>query len=124
MMDSRWQDKHKGGTMMDSRMLAVKMIEWGDAQTKANALAAEIEAAVLEAGKTQTVGNVRASYSNGRKTYGYQEAAEALGMHQEVLTAYTKTVVSVDWRKAWQDYGEGDPPVISESPPSVTVKLI
>ena len=109
---------------MDSKTLTMKMLEWGELTEKANDLAAEIEAAVLEEGKTQTVGNVRASYSNGRKTYGYQEAAEALGMHQEVLTAYTKTVVSVDWRKAWQDYGEGDPPVISESPPSVTVKLI
>jgi len=44
---------------MDSNELARKMLAWGELQEQAAELEAEIKEAVLEIGKTQTVGNVR-----------------------------------------------------------------
>ena len=46
---------------MNSSELAQKMLEWEQTQVKADALALEIREAVLSLGKTQTVGNVRAT---------------------------------------------------------------
>jgi len=51
------------------------MLEWEDLVKKAQALEAEILAEVMKMEKTQTVGNVRASYSKGRGSYDYQSAA-------------------------------------------------
>ena len=64
---------------MDPSTLAVKMLEWETTQRAADALRAEIEAAVLEVGKTQTVGNVRATYSAGRRTFDYRATIDAAG---------------------------------------------
>jgi len=50
------------------------MLEWEEIQRKADELKAYIEAEVLAIGKTQTVGNVRATYSAGRKSYDYEIA--------------------------------------------------
>lgn len=61
---------------MNATELATRMLEWETTQRAADALRAEIEAAVLEVGKTQTVGNVRATYSAGRRTFDYRAAVE------------------------------------------------
>jgi len=60
---------------MNNSELAAKMLQWEEMQKAADELKSEIEAAVLEIGKTQNVGNVRASYSKGRKSVNYQKAA-------------------------------------------------
>ena len=65
--------------MVDVTELAHKMLEWQEAQARADLLKMDIEAAVLQIGKTQTVGNVRATYSAGRKSYDYTEAWCAYG---------------------------------------------
>lgn len=56
---------------MDANELAKKMIEWGEKKAALDVLTAEIESEVLKIGKTQTVGNVRATYSGGRETKDY-----------------------------------------------------
>ena len=68
---------------MDNSQLAALMLEWEAAQRKADELAAKIRAAVLTIGKTQVVGNVRATFSAGRRTFDYRaavDAAEAAGL--------------------------------------------
>lgn len=59
---------------MNATELATKMLEWETTQRVADALRAEIEEAVKEIGKTQTVGNVRATFSAGRRTFDYGAA--------------------------------------------------
>lgn len=61
---------------MNASELASAMLAWENAQRLADALRIEIEAAVLEIGKTQTVGNVRATYSAGRRTFDYEAAVK------------------------------------------------
>ncbi len=107
---------------MDAKQLAIKMLEYSDAQAAADELRAEIEAAVLELQKSQTVGNVKATYYKGRKSYRYAEAWEQDGEASGVdLELFTK--VSYDYRGACKEAGIEDVP-FSQSDPSVSVKLI
>ena len=57
---------------MDMSYLAEKMLEWEKLQRRADELKAMIIDTVLHIEKTQTVGNVRASYNKGRKKYDYE----------------------------------------------------
>lgn len=110
---------------MNASELAGKMLEWEKAQTYADTLRAEIEAAVLEVGKTQRVGNVVASYSGGRTTYDYRAAAYTHPMLHDIPTgAFTKVTTTIDWRGIC-DHLKIDKAVIpfTKSEPSVTVKL-
>lgn len=59
---------------MDNSQLAATMLEWEATQRKADALAETIKGAVLTIGKTQVVGNVRATFSAGRRTFDYEAA--------------------------------------------------
>ena len=54
---------------MNASELANKMLAWECLKMDLDRLGADIEKAVLEIGKTQTVGNVCAPYSAGRKKY-------------------------------------------------------
>ena len=112
---------------MDMSELATKMLEWEKLMCAADTLAAEIEAAVLEIGKTQTAGNVRASYSGGRKSYDYQAAADGHKMVSEaticLFTCIVPQTYRVDWRGICQHVGIEDIP-FTQSAPSVTVKLL
>jgi hypothetical protein len=105
---------------MNASELAQKMLAWEDARKSLDALEDEIKAAVLAIGKTQTVGNVTASYTNGRRTFDYETPAKIAPA--EVVAAYTKTVVTTDWRAICKDIG-AEPLVVAEGTPSVTVKL-
>ena len=137
---------------MDNSQLAALMLEWEATQRQADGLAEQIKVAVLTIGKTQVVGNVRATYSAGRRTFDYRaavDAADAAGLLEpgslapweservdwfEVvqgalqdgildsgyLTPYTETVV--DYAAAVKDMGL-EAPVVSQSEPSVTLKL-
>jgi len=77
---------------------------------------------VLALGKTQTVGNVRASYSGGRKTYDYQAVAEDHPMVSEA-TVRLFTEPKVDWRGICKHAGIDEVP-FTKSAPRVTVKLL
>ena len=104
---------------MDMSQLAQKMLDWGKAQEELHILELEIQEAVLEIGKTQTVGNVRATYSAGRETKDYEAVHDQIPF--DVIEKYSK--VEVAWAKACDEVGIVAP-VKSKSAPSVTVKLI
>jgi hypothetical protein len=108
---------------MNESELAGLMLEWERVQAVADALKAEIEAAVLAIGKTVKAGNVAASYSAGRKSYDYRAP---LAEYDEVaLLPWTEEVpatVKIDYRAACKGLGIEDVP-FKQSPPSVTVKV-
>jgi len=104
---------------MDASELATTMLEWEKARRHLDELTAIIQAATLEIGKTQTVGNVRATYSAGRKTYDYLGAASNVPC--ELWEPYAKK--SYDWKAICEAANITDIP-FKESEPSVTVKLL
>lgn len=105
---------------MEPNELARKMLEWQDAQAHADLLKMEIEAAVLELGKTQTVGSVRATYSAGRKSYDY-EAAWRNEYDHAPHSIYQRT--TYDYKSACVDAGIQDVP-FTQGAPSVSLKVI
>jgi len=109
---------------MDATELAKTMLEWQEAQAKADLLKMDIEAAVLELGKTQTVGNVRASYSAGRKSYDYEAAWETYGDKSGVpIEDFAK--VTYDYRSACKAAMiEGDDIPFTQGAPSVSLKIV
>jgi hypothetical protein len=109
----------KGKENMNPTELAHAMLEWETTQRKADELAETIKAAVLEVGKTQTVGNVRASYSAGRKSYNYREAWD---IEFDELPEEQFMVVSYDYNAACKDAGIEVP--FTQSDPSVSIKLL
>ena len=119
---------------MNATELATRMLEWETTQRAADALRTEIEAAVLALGKTQTVGNVRATFSAGRKVYDYEAAVTAFAdnaaNNDDAATFNRIQTVSRMNSKTVYDYKAIaaelaiDAPVKSQSEPSVTVKLL
>ena len=112
---------------MDSTQLAEAMLKYGKLMDEAAALETQIKAAVLEVGKTQTVGNVRATFSNPRKTYQSWEDAvmdnEPDGFVPEDYLVYAEP--QMDWQKAGKDFGiERESWIAEDAKPSVSVKLI
>lgn len=137
---------------MDNSQIAALMLEWEATQRKADELAAQIKAAVLAISKTQVVGNVRATFSAGRRTFDYRaavEAAEAAGQLEPGSLAPWESE-KVDWFEVVQgaiqdgildsgyltpytetviDYAAAakalglEAPVSSQAEPSVTLKL-
>jgi len=105
--------------MTDMRVLAEKMLKWEDCKRELDVLEGEIKEIVMEIGKTQTIGNVRATFSQGRVTYDYEGAG--LDASDTVILANSKTVV--DWRKVCQDENI-EPPILKKTDPSVSVKLL
>ena len=104
---------------MNTNELAQKMLDWGKAKLDLDALEMEISEAVLELEKTQTVGNVRASYSAGRETKDYDAVHDQIPL--DIIEKYSR--VETAWAKACEEAGVVAP-VKSKSLPSVTVKLI
>ena len=91
---------------MNETELAMKMLQYGELRSTLDALEAQIKTAVLERGKTQTVGNVRASYSTGRKTYDYEatiNAAESAGRLEPGCLAPFEAY-SVDYKAAVEEF--------------------
>ena len=109
---------------MNNSELAMKMLEWEQMRNRLSAIEKEIQDAVLALGKTQTAGNVRATFSNGRKTYDYESAASFHPMFNEATRAlFTQTIEKVDWKAICEHMGVDDLP-FTQTEPSVTVKLI
>ena len=109
---------------MDATELAKKMLEWQEAQARADLLKMDTEAAALQIGKTQTVGNVRATYSAGRKSYDYAEAWRARGYGTGVdIEQFQK--VTYDYKAACEAAGitQADIP-FTQSAPSVMLKIV
>ena len=101
-------------TKIDMRKLAEIMLEYEDHQRKE-----EIEKAVLGLGKSQVVGNVKATYYNGRKRYDYKDD----NVDPELVEQFTEP--KTDWRKLVLE-GLGVPKddiPYSQSDPSVSVRI-
>jgi len=69
--------RHMVGTSKpDPADLAYALLIWGEVRTWMDGLEEVIQDAVIDLGETQVIGYVRARYSKGRDTYGYQQAVE------------------------------------------------
>lgn len=97
------------------------MLDWEQLKRQCNTLGAEIEEAVLGIGQTQTIGNVRVTYSTGRKKYDYERAAQISDVHQSTIHVYSKTVV--DWRALCKGLAIQDIP-FTQSDPTAKIKLL
>lgn len=112
-------------TQVDMAKLAERILFYGRRLRELDVLGAKIKADVLVLAKTQTVGNVRATYSAGRKTYDYDfagKAARAVGAISEAIVAQY-TMRKIDWRSVCQAAQLEDVPY-TQSEPSVTIKLL
>ena len=106
---------------MDMSELAALMLEWENTKKRLAELEAEIIPSVLAIGKTQTVGNVRASYRQGSKSYDYETPGK--NAHDDVIAAHTETKITTNW-KAVCEAANMTPMIASQSAPSVSVKLV
>jgi len=107
---------------IDMSALAKLMLDWEQVQQRADEIKEAIQDAVLQICKTQTVGNVRATYSAGRKSYDYREAADGHPMVSNA-TIGLFTTPSIDWRSICKHVGIEDVPFV-QGDPSVSVKLV
>ena len=130
---------------MDISELAGKLLAWEQARKDLDALELEIEGAVLEIGKTQTVGNVRATYTSGRRVLDYEapgktapldvidentnttefvdwEAVRSL-IDPDIITECTRETKSINWAAVCK-MADLDPAVVKEGTPSVKIKLL
>ena len=107
---------------MNQSELAQKMLEWETLVHELDELGKEIEDAVLELGKTVDAGNVRASYSGGRKKFNYEKAGwDARYAH---IQRYTTTHQKTNWKKVCEAAGyEMEDIPFTQSEPTVTLKL-
>jgi hypothetical protein len=103
---------------MDASELAQKMLEYEHLHRDLQKLGREIQKAVLEREKTFVTGNVRATYSKGRRTYDYQAVEKVAPL--DLVQHYTHP--KVDWKAvcAELDY---EAPVVKTAPPTVTIKV-
>ena len=77
--------------------LARKMERWAKLKRILNPLEKEIKAEVLELKRSQQHKNVKATFTNGRREFNYQEIAKELEAPEKLVETYTKS--STDWRK-------------------------
>jgi hypothetical protein len=117
--------------MIDPVQLAKDMLEWREKRTELDVIEDRIKQAVLELGKTQTVGDVRATYSAGRRTFGYQRAVDdyisraphPLQSLAADVELHTHTTTAVDY-KALCELWKVEAPVVKQGTPSVDIKFV
>ena len=109
--------------ILEGSALAQAMLEWESRRRELDALEEVISRSVLAMGESYVVGNVRATYSKGRITWHYEDAAKNHPMVNEAtINLYTKQVV--DWREVCKHVGiEGTDIPFTQASPSVTLKL-
>lgn len=115
---------------VDRSELARAMLEWERIRKELDSYEDFIKREVLKLGETETVGNVRASYSKGRREFDYEASARrelkdveiadfTSEVPERVVPAYTMT----DWRAACKDFNI-ELVVSKEGTPSVSIKLL
>jgi hypothetical protein len=119
--------------MTDPVQLAKDMLAWREKRTELDVIEDRIREAVLELGKTQTVGDVKASYSAGRRTFGYQQAVQDyMAQKPEMMQALiadvesqtrTVTTTTVDYKTLCGRW-KLEAPVVAQSEPSVSIKFV
>lgn len=132
---------------MNASELAMKMLEWELKRMELDELETEISSAILDLKETQTIGNVRATFNNGRKEYDYETPgsqasldiidlyteeeewidweglARKFGPTDEEISGFTDHEKNIQWRKVCKDAGI-EPVVLSQGDPSVKIKLM
>ncbi len=133
---------------MNASELAKKMLEWELKYRELDILEQVIKSTVLEIERTQTVGNVRATYSKGRAKYDYETPgknkapASTISLNSEereiidweglarsyapsktIIATFTEFSRIVDWRKVCKDTNI-EPLIVSQGEPNVRVKLL
>lgn len=111
---------------VDMSHLAQRMLEWEQKRRELDDLEAIIQASVLSLGKTQVVGNVRATFSAGRKQYDYEAGASTwAGDPWAFETAKADNTKEVtDWRWVCQALGIDESNIpFKQGEPSVKLKL-
>lgn len=103
---------------MKKRELAEKLLELGDLMRQVEKLQAELEPVILELGKTQVVGDVRATYSKGRGKTDYQKAVEDSKIDP---TGFEK--VAYDYKKCCEYYLIDTEKYYTPGEPTVCFKL-
>ena len=129
---------------MNSSELAAKLLVWEKRKLELEELETEIQVAVLELKSTQKVGNVTATYSNGRRELDYETPGQlapveiiqkntttnnvidwdtvATLIDPEIIEECTHETMFVNWSNVCKD-AKIEPYVTKEGTPSVTIKL-
>lgn len=132
---------------MNASELVIKMLQWEKKKRILDEIEQEIKDAVLEIGKTQTAGLVRAIYFKGRAKYDYEipgthapqeiinnhshseieidwmEVAKEAGYTTEMRENHTRKIIFTEWAKVCKE-AEIDPLVLDVGEPKVKVKLL
>lgn len=113
--------------MLDSVELVLTILEWRETKKKLEALEESIQEAVLHLGETQTVADVRATYSKGRRVFDYKGAVSASDLPEDYkadrIERYTTIIPassSVDWKAIC---AEEDLEVAQTNTPTPSVKI-
>jgi hypothetical protein len=121
--------------MTDMNKLAQMMLEWETKRRELEDLENKIVAIVLDHGNTVTVGNIRATYSKGRRELDYRAPVESAALTdpiaQALIEKYTETIegqwvpstTKTDWKSAAKEHGI-EPVVLGQKDPTVKVKVI
>jgi hypothetical protein len=105
-------------------MLTELMIRYEGLKKACDALEASIKEEILKLGKSQSVGNVKATFTKGRKTINYQAIAEPLAPI-EIVDKYTSK--KVDWRKVFGEIDAENDIIEANTTigdPSVSIKIV
>jgi len=113
------------GNATRARTLALLLLKWEEHREQLDALETDIQGIVLSLKRTQVVGNVRATYSAGRKRYDYETALRGHDITDDSMQAHTTITTTVDWRALCKhlEIAQGTIPC-EQSAPSVTIKKI
>ena len=107
---------------MNASELANLMLKWEELRKQLDDIEATIRLEVLAVGKTQTVGNVRATFNNGRRTFDYETPAKPIAP-PELVMQHTEIIEKIDWKSICDEVG-ATPILVSQTEPSVNVKLL
>jgi hypothetical protein len=107
---------------IDLSHLARLMLRWETQHRLLDELAQAIKDAVLQLGKTQNVGYVRATYNQPRKSYDYETPCQEAMIDGDLLREHSKYVT--DWRALCK--AAKIEPIVTpgEGPGSVTLTLL
>ena len=115
---------------VDRSELARMMLLWEQKAAELEALGESIKTDVLALAETQTVGNVTAKYTKGRRELDYQTPAmvkvgpdEISPYQQYVPETVIPAKTYVDWKKLCAEL-EIEPEVTKEGTPSVKIRLL
>jgi hypothetical protein len=123
-MDAFTQQCIDDGIILNPSELAQAMLDWEQKRAELDAIEAKIKGTVMQMQKTYTVGNVRATFSQGRKTYDYEEAAQKYSYIRANFSEVVEKHKSwkVDWKSVCDEIEVEDIP-FDQGAPSVTLKI-